>query len=43
MRINGYQIIRNDFWGSWQVWHPCIGFVGEYINIIDALNDCNRG
>lgn len=41
--VNGYEIIRNDYWNTWQVWHPEIGFCGEFNHLPDAIDYCNNG
>lgn len=41
--VNGYEIIYNDFYGTWQVWHDEIGFCSEFNHFADAVDYCNAG
>jgi hypothetical protein len=41
--VNGYNIVYNGFWHKWQMSHDNIGFIGQYINLEDAIRDAENG
>lgn len=43
IEVNGYKIQYSSSWEDYQVSHPEIGACGQFNNLDDAIDYCNRG